>query len=185
MKHAWKQGDSNPPASNRRPSPLRLGALLLGGTLAGSLLAGLPGRADTLYTLDTFCSLEGTDAVRCSVTAVNDGDTTEYRHRIGTKEVLFRISDEPYTRLELWDAGGKRWRSARSAAAIFSLNALCLNGTAFCVVNPNYLNSVREDLGRAANGRDVMEVTFGRDGRIHATCYDDGCPDQGKLGQGA
>jgi hypothetical protein len=163
-----------------------LPGLLLGGTLAGSSLAGaLPARADTLYTLDTFCSLEGTDAVRCSVTAVNQGDTTEYRHRIGAKEVLFRISDQPYTRVELWDPAGKRWQSARSAAAIFSLNALCLNGTDFCVVNPNYLNSVREDLGRAVNGRDVMEVTFGRDGRINATCYDEGCPDQGKLGKGA
>lgn len=168
--------------SSSKPA-LRL--LLLTGLLFGSTLAGtLPSHADTLYTLDTFCSLNGTDAVRCSVTAVNSGDTTEYRHRIGTKEVVFRISDQPYTRVELWDPAGKRWQSASSAAAIFSLNAICLNGTAFCAVNPNYLNSVREDLGRAANGRDVMEVTFGKDGRINATCYDEGCPDQGKLGQG-
>lgn len=168
------------------PGRARLSTVLLGGLLLGCALAGgQPGRADALYTLDTFCSLEGTDAVRCSVTAINQGDTTEYRHRIGTKEVTFRISDKPYTRVELWDPAGKRWQSARSAAAIFSLNALCLDGTAFCVVNPNYLNSVREDLGRAVNGRDVMEVTFGSDGRIHATCYDDGCADQGKLGKGA
>jgi hypothetical protein len=171
----------NRPSMDRASSSLLLGGLLLGSALA----VALPARADTLYTLDTFCSLEGTDAVRCSVTAVNSGDTTEYRHRIGAKEFTFRISDKPYTRIELWDPVGKRWQSARSAAAVFSLNALCLNGTAFCVVNPNYLNSVREELGRAVNGRDVMEVTFGRDGRIHATCYDDGCPDQGKLGKGA
>jgi hypothetical protein len=181
MIHASKQRASSPPFSKQPPSPFLLGALLLGSALA----VALPARADTLYTLDTFCSLEGTDAVRCSVTAVNSGDTTEYRHRIGAKEFTFRISDKPYTRIELWDPVGKRWQSARSAAAVFSLNALCLNGTAFCVVNPNYLNSVREELGRAVNGRDVMEVTFGRDGRIHATCYDDGCPDQGKLGKGA
>ena len=76
---------------------------------------------------------------RCgySVAAVNSGDTTEYRHRIGTKEVVFRIADQPYTRVELWDPAVKRWQSANSAAAIFSLNAVCLNGTAFCVVNPN------------------------------------------------
>lgn len=170
----------------RSPGRPALRRLLLGGILVGSTLASaLPCLADTLYTLDTFCSLNGTDAVRCSVTAVNSGDTTEYRHRIGNKEVVFRIADQPYTRVELWDPAGKRWQSASSAAAIFSLNALCLNGTAFCVVNPNYLNSVREDLGRAANGRDVMEVTFGKNGRINATCYDEGCPDQGKLGKGA
>lgn len=170
----------------RFPGTSVLRPLLLGGFLVGSALASaLPGRADTLYTLDTFCSLNGTKAVSCSVAAVNSGNTTEYRHRIGTKEVVFRIADQPYTRVELWDPAGKRWRSASSAAAIFSLNAVCLNGTAFCVVNPNYLNSVREDLGRASNGRDVMEVTFGKDGRINATCYDEGCPDQGKLGKGA
>jgi hypothetical protein len=49
------------------PGRTRLRTVLLGGLLLGGALAGsLPGRADTLYTLDTFCSLEGTDAVRCS-----------------------------------------------------------------------------------------------------------------------
>ncbi|PZV02812.1 hypothetical protein [Cyanobium sp. ULC084] len=145
------------------------------------MAAGLPSKAETLYTLDTFCSLQGKDAKPCIVTAVDVGDTTEYRHRIGAKEVIFRIIDEPFTRLELWDPAGKSWQTARLASVIFSLNAFCLNGTAFCVVNPNYLNSVREDLGRAVNGRDVLEVSFSKSGRVNASCYDDGCPDQGKF----
>ncbi len=180
------KSDSSPCVFGRSPGRSSLRRILLGCLLLGSTLVGaLPSRADTLYTLDTFCSLNGTDAVRCSVAAVNSGDTTEYRHRIGAKEITFRISDEPYTRVELWDPAGKRWQSARSASAIFSLNAVCLNGTEFCVVNPNYLNSVREDMGRAVKGRDVLEVTFGSDGRVNASCYDEGCLDQGKPGKGA
>jgi hypothetical protein len=90
--------------------------------------------------------------------------------------VRFRVADEPHTRVELWDGASQRWRSARNATAYFALNALCLDGTSFCAINPNYLNSVRQSLGRAANGRSVMAVRFGQDGRINASCYDAGCP---------
>jgi hypothetical protein len=53
---------------------------------------------------------------------------------------------------------------------------VCFNGTDLCVVNPNYLNSLRQEKGAALNGRDLLKVTFGSDGRINAYCYDDGCP---------
>jgi hypothetical protein len=43
------------------------------------------------------------------------------------------------------------------------------------VVNPNYLNSVRQDRAAAMASRDLVKVHFGADGRINATCYDDGC----------
>jgi hypothetical protein len=152
------------------------------GLLAAPLLA-CPGAlgAETLYTLESFCSVNGTDAVPCRIEAVNSGDATEYLHRLSNKEVRFRVSDTPYTRIELWDAERKSWRSARNAAAFFELNALCLDGTSFCAINPNYLNSVRQDLGRAVNGRSVLEVHFGKDGRIDASCYDAGCPDGGQI----
>ena len=67
-------------------------------------------------------------------------------------------------------------RSARSkASARFSSNTICFNGQRLCVVNPNYLNSVREDNPAATSKRDLVKVHFGRDGRIDASCYDDGC----------
>jgi hypothetical protein len=53
---------------------------------------------------------------------------------------------------------------------------VCFNGTDLCVVNPNYLNSLRQEKGAALSGRDLLKVTFGSDGRINAYCYDDGCP---------
>jgi hypothetical protein len=154
------------------------------GLLAAPLLA-FPGalQAETLYTLESFCSVNGTDAVPCRIEAINSGDATEYLHRLSNKEVRFRVSDTPYTRIELWDGERKSWRSARNAAAFFELNALCLDGTSFCAINPNYLNSVRQDLGRAVNGRSVLEVHFGKDGRIDASCYDAGCPDGGQITQ--
>jgi hypothetical protein len=160
------------------------------GLLAAPALA-FPGalQAETLYTLDSFCSVNGTDAVPCRIEAINSGEATEYRHILGGtkggtgggKEVRFRVSDQPYTRIDLWDANGKSWRSARNASAFFALNALCLDGTSFCAINPNYLNSIRQDLGRAVNGRSVLEVHFGKDGRIDASCYDAGCPDGGQI----
>ncbi|MFM7465154.1 MAG: hypothetical protein ACKO28_06745 [Cyanobium sp.] len=160
------------------------------GLLAASALA-FPGplQAESLYTLESFCSLNGTDAVPCRIEAINSGEATEYRHTLGGtkggsgggKEVRFRVSDQPYTRIDLWDGEAKSWRSARNASAFFALNALCLDGTSFCAINPNYLNSVRQDLGRAVNGRSVLEVHFGKDGRIDASCYDAGCPDGGQI----
>ncbi|MFN6337344.1 MAG: hypothetical protein ACK41W_01235 [Cyanobacteriota bacterium] len=138
-------------------------------------------KAETLYSLESFCSLNGTNAVPCRIEAIDSGDSTEYRHRLGDKEVRFRVSDKPYTRIELWDGGSDRWRGVRNASAFFTLNAVCLDGTSFCAINPNYLNSVRQDLGKSVNGRDVLEVHFGKDGRIDASCYDAGCPDGGQI----
>jgi hypothetical protein len=138
-------------------------------------------QAATLYTLDSFCSLNGTDAVPCRIEAIDTTDSTEYRHRLSIKEVRFRVIDKPYTRIELWDESTNSWRSVRNAAAFFELNALCLDGTSFCAINPNYLNSVRQDLGKSVIGRSVLEVHFGKDGRIDASCYDAGCPDGGQI----
>ncbi|MEB3300964.1 MAG: hypothetical protein VKN56_03235 [Cyanobacteriota bacterium] len=142
---------------------------------AGALQAG------TLYSLDSFCSLNGTDAVPCRIEAIDTNNHTEYRHRLSSKEVRFRVIDKPYTRIEMWDEGSNSWRSVRNAAAFFELNALCLDGTSFCAINPNYLNSVRQDLGKSVIGRSVLEVHFGKDGRIDASCYDAGCPDGGQI----
>lgn len=154
------------------------------GLLAAAALA-FPGalRAETLYTLESFCSLNGTDAVPCRIEASNRGNASEYLHLLSNKEVRFRVIDSPYTLVELWDGERKSWRSAHDATAYFEFNALCLDGTSFCVLNPNYLNSVRQDLGRAVNGRSVLKVFFGKDGRIDASCYDAGCPDGGQLTQ--
>lgn len=163
-----------------QPRPSRLAAAT--GLLAASLLAS-PGalQAETLYTLESFCSINGTDAVPCRIEAINSGEATEYLHKLNSKEVRFRVVDTPYTRIELWDGEGKTWRSARTAAAYFDLNAVCLDGTTFCALNPNYLNSVRQNLGRAATGRTVLKVQFGQDGRIDASCYDAGCPAEGQI----
>jgi hypothetical protein len=52
---------------------------------------------------------------------------------------------------------------------------VCFNGRDLCVVNPNYLNSVVQDRPEAMAGRDLVQVFFGKDGRINLSCYDDGC----------
>jgi hypothetical protein len=43
------------------------------------------------------------------------------------------------------------------------------------VVNPNYLNSVREEKTEALAGRDLVGVKFSPDGRVSLTCYDEAC----------
>ena len=144
------------------------------------LVAGQPAHsaagATLLYSLDTWCSLNGTKPVACRVDAIDEGDATIYRHRIGSEERLVRIREQPLVRIELWDAASRQWRSARSAAALLRDNVLCFDGTALCVLNPNYLNSVREEKGQALAGRETVQMTFGADGRVNAYCYDDGCP---------
>ena len=147
---------------------------LISAPLAAPLAAPLPGRSEVLYTLTTRCSLDGGKAQPCQVEATNSKTTTLYRHTIGAVTETIQISDQP-VRMAIWNAKGKRWQSLTSAEARFSTNTVCFNGRALCVVNPNYLNSVRQDRPETMAGRDLVEVFFGSDGRINLSCYDDGC----------
>jgi hypothetical protein len=138
------------------------------------LAAPLPSRSEVLYTLKTQCSLRGGAPMPCSVEAVDESGATLYRHSMGSQTETIRISDKP-VRMALWDGATKQWRSLSRATARFSSNTVCFNGKELCVVNPNYLNSVREGNVPAMTGRDLVRVNFGADGRINASCYDDGC----------
>ena len=147
----------------------------LGTALALALLAGPPpGHAEVLYKLDTRCSLNAAAPVPCTVEAINQDKFTLYRHRIGAETHTLRISDAP-VRMALWDKRTNSWQSLTTASARFSANTVCFNERQLCVVNPNYLNSVRQDNPNAMAQRDLVKVHFGADGRINASCYDDGC----------
>ncbi len=152
---------------------LSRGGLISALSLA-ALALPLPSRSEVLYTLKTQCSLRGAAPVACTVEAVDESGATLYRHRIGSQIETIRISDRP-VRMAQWDHTAKKWRSLNRASARFSSNTVCFNGKELCVVNPNYLNSVREDNVAATTGRDLVRVNFGADGRINASCYDDGC----------
>jgi hypothetical protein len=109
------------------------------------------------------------------VEAVDAGGATLYRHRIGKITETVRITSEPVT-MALWANDTREWRPLRGAAARFSTNTICFNGKQLCAVNPNYLNSVREDRANTRlQGRDLVMVHFGKDGRVDASCYDDAC----------
>ncbi|MEB3332513.1 MAG: hypothetical protein VKI83_08485 [Synechococcaceae cyanobacterium] len=150
------------------PALLSLAALSLG------VLTPQPGRSEVLYKLETRCSLRGGPPVACQVEAVNEGEATLYRHSIGAVVETIRVTSKPL-RMARWQAGGKSWESLRTASARFSTNTICFNGRQLCVVNANYLNSVREEQPQTTAGRDLVRVHFGADGRINASCYDDGC----------
>jgi hypothetical protein len=145
-------------------------------TVTALAVLGAPqaARGEVLYTLETRCSLRAAVPVPCKVEAVNEANATLYRHAIGQRNTTVRISDTPL-RMELWDSAGGQWRSLTTAAARFSSNTVCFNGRDLCVVNPNYLNSVLQQNPAAMAGRDLVKVHFGADGRINASCYDDGC----------
>lgn len=142
-------------------------------TAAGGTGAASPARL--LYTLTTRCSLAGGAAQPCTVEAIDEGIDTLYRHRVGARTLTIRITEKPVTMAQL-DGSGRRWQPLQSAAALFSTNTICFNGRELCVVNPNYLNSIREDRPDLnLQGRDLVRVHFGPDGRIDASCYDAGC----------
>ena len=113
----------------------------------------------------------------CTVEAREEGEATVYRHRIGAGTTTIRISDRPI-RMALWDGDSQQWRHIRRASARFSANTVCFNGDDLCVINPNYLNSVRESNPDATLRRDLVRVLFGADGRVQASCYDDGCEEK-------
>ncbi len=137
-------------------------------TLAGSV------RSELLYKLSTSCSLNGGPAQACEVEAANEQSATLYRHQIGATTSTIRITDKPVT-MSLWQQASKRWQPLGRAAARFSTNTICFNGRELCVVNANYLNSVREKSPDATAGRDLVEVRFDQQGRINLSCFDSGC----------
>lgn len=155
-----------------------LSAALAMPLMAGGASLPLPQAANaaesTIYTLSTRCSIEGAAPQACVVEAVNDGTATLYRHRIGKTTMTVRITDQP-VRMERWNGATKSWQPLKGAAARFSTNTICFNGRDLCVVNPNYLNSVRQDRPDATAGRDLVMVRFDATGRVNLTCYDDGC----------
>ena len=158
------------------------GGSLLAGLLVSASLAPEPVRAAqqdpnarVLYRLSTQCALQGAAPVPCSVEAVDTGAATLYRHRIGSSVETVRITAEPVT-MAIWAHDTRNWQPLRGASARFSTNTVCFNGKDLCVVNPNYLNSVREDRSNTRlQGRDLVMVHFGSDGRVDASCYDDAC----------
>jgi hypothetical protein len=165
------------------PPPLSRGVLACAAALLGSCL--MPAAANSqsqpaatskvLYTLDTRCSLAGGPAQPCTVEAIDEGSTTIYRHRIGQKTISVRITDSPVT-MAMQSGTSNTWVPLRTAGALFSTNSICFNGRELCVVNPNYLNSVREDRqDLRLQGRDLVKLHFGADGRVDASCYDAGC----------
>lgn len=129
---------------------------------------------ETLYTLETTCTVAGGASEPCVVEATTTAEGTSYRHTIGERVHTVRISDGP-TRMSLWDAGTSTWKPLSSAAARFSTNTICFNGVDLCAVNANYLNSVREERPEATAGRDLVQVRFDDSGRVNLSCYDDGC----------
>ena len=141
----------------------------------GSPALPVAAATQSLYTITTTCSIKGAAAVPCTVEAVDVGESTEYRHQIGTTKVTYRVFDDPYVRIEGLNAATGAWTPARNASIRFSTNQLCFNNRAFCVVNPNYLNSVREEAGPTYAGRDLVGLSFGDKGRVDIACFDDGC----------
>ena len=150
--------------------------VLLGGCLTTLLMTASPGRSAELllYKLETQCTQEGAAAVNCTVEAINEGKSTRYRHHIGQTIKTVRITDDPLT-MTLWNPETKRWQSLNNASGRFSTNTVCFNDQDLCVINPNYLNSVRQDNPTKMAGRDLVRVHFGSDGRIDASCFDAGC----------
>ncbi|MEB3349049.1 MAG: hypothetical protein VKO00_03385 [Cyanobacteriota bacterium] len=149
--------------------------LSLGAALCGiDSIAASSAKAETLYKLDTECSFNAGAAIPCTVEATQSGNATIYRHSAGKKVVTIRVSDEP-SRIELMNPSTGQFATVNSAGARFSVNTVCYNNRDFCVVNPNYLNSVREESPQQFAGRDLVRVHMNKEGRINLICYDDGC----------
>ena len=160
------------------PGMNRSVVLLLGSALGVAVAASSPARADTelIYRLDTTCTLGQGNPQPCEVEALEVGDATEYRHRLGSRTISYRILDDPSVRIEGRKASGDPWSSVRNAWIRFSSNELCFNDRAFCVVNPTFLADVRADAkGSAFQGRDTVGLAFGPSGRVDVACFDDGC----------
>ena len=156
-----------------RPAALLIGSAV---TLMAAALSPLRAETAVIYRLDTTCSLSGGPLQPCEVEAVEVGEATEYRHRLGSRTISYRILDDPYVRIEGRKASGEPWISVRNAWIRFPTNELCFNDRAFCVVNPTFLADVKADAaGPAFEGRESVGLAFGSNGRVEIACFDNGC----------
>ena len=149
--------------------------LLLGLLTLGSLWHIPALQAEDLYNLDTTCSTGNAKPFACQVTAVNVGDTTEYRHSFGGRTVAYRVIDEPYVRIEGQKTAGSPWVTVKNATIDFKTQELCFNNRAFCVNNPTFLADVLINSGDAMQGRTKAGMAFGSNGRVDVACFDNGC----------
>ena len=156
------------------PAIVNRKSLFVGLAIAGSLLTIPAGKSEVLYELKTTCTKQKGQAQSCTIQAINEASVTLYRHRFRNGIETIRITDEP-VKMSRWDTFNKEWVPLKRASARFSTNTVCFNGTDLCAINPNYLNSLREDRPERTAGRDLVNVIFGSDGRIVASCYDSGC----------
>ncbi|MCP9791355.1 hypothetical protein KBZ20_04520 [Vulcanococcus limneticus Candia 3F8] len=156
------------------PRPVPRCALALAALGAAMVWSPSAARSEVVYKLETRCSLQGAPAQACTIEAENDGTATLYRHRIGSVSETIRITEAP-VRMQRWDGSLKQWQPLERAQARFSTNTVCFNDRNLCVINPNYLNSIREDNPNTFSGRDLVKVLFDSTGRVTASCYDSGC----------
>ena len=152
-----------------------LGLRLLGfGVLGLELLAAAPARAELLYRLETRCSLAGGPLQSCVVETSKDGDSTIYQHTIGRRTETIRFSEAPL-RVSRRQLSTSQWQPVRLASLRFSSNSVCFDGRMLCVINPKLLERLRQGNPLQLEGRELVRVHFGRDGRIDASCFDEGC----------
>ncbi|EDY37196.1 conserved hypothetical protein [Cyanobium sp. PCC 7001] len=153
--------------------------LAASATVLAAALPADPVKAETteLYTLETTCTVKGGQPQPCVVKAMDDEEegVTTYLHSLGGSDFSIRVSDDAPLTMSAMAPGSSSWVQLGQAHARFSTNTICFNGGELCVVNPNYLNSVREDNPDASAGRDLVGVKFGADGRVVITCWDEGC----------
>ncbi len=131
--------------------------------------------AEELYVLDTTCSTPTSPNFSCQVTAIDVDDSTEYRHRFGSRTVSYRVIEDPYVRIEGQAYAGAPWRSVKNASINFKTEELCFNSKAFCVKNPTFLADVLTQGGHAIQGRTLIGMAFADNGRVDVTCFDNGC----------
>lgn len=152
-----------------------MGLGLMGlGFLGLGLLDAAPTRAELLYRLETRCSLAGGALQACVVEASKDGDSTVYQHTIGRRIETIRFSQAPL-RVSRRQLSTSQWQPVRLASLRISTNTLCFDGRMLCVINARQLERLRQGNPLQLEGRDLVRVHFGRDGRIDASCFDEGC----------
>ncbi len=139
---------------------------LLTGALIIAAVAASPAQAQSrmFYKLNTVCSIKGANPQKCVVEAIDEGDTTLYRHTMGKRVITVRVGGEP-VRMTMLDNTSKTWVNLSSTAARFSTNTICFNGQDLCVVNANYLNSIREERPDLSASQDLVQARFDQSGR--------------------
>lgn len=151
----------------------RVSGLALCGLLGLGISLPVSAEDTLLYTLKTTCTVAGQE-LPCEIQAKDTPDYTVYATRVANGERTVRLGDRPSLIGQIWNTETKQWQPLQAMTVDVANKLICYDKT-FCMYNPNFINSLKENRPGFRQAQQQIRARFDATGRVNAICFDQGC----------